>query len=160
MSADPVLAGEQGSQRATLARVLAADSGSPEGNALRQQVIAALLGDQAAAQPQAAGEPEPAESEGSEAASRALDVFAEHVRAELRRPGTARKVSVSMPADLTAAVQARVGRGRFSQYVTEAVGRQLELDLLGELSDVLAAEHGPVPEKYLAEARAAWPDGA
>jgi hypothetical protein len=61
-----------------------------------------------------------------------------------------------MPEDLTAAVQRRVGRGKFSQYVTEAVTRQLELDLLSELSELLASEHGPVPEAYLAEARAAW----
>jgi Arc/MetJ-type ribon-helix-helix transcriptional regulator len=75
-----------------------------------------------------------------------------------RPHGAARKVSVSMPEDLTAAVQRRVGRGRFSQYVTEAVTRQLELDLLSELSDLLTAEHSPVPEEFLAEARAAWPD--
>jgi hypothetical protein len=74
------------------------------------------------------------------------------------KPGAARKVSVSMPDDLTSAVQRRVGRGKFSQYVTEAVSRQFELDLLTELSELLATEHGPVPEKYLAEARAAWPD--
>ena len=64
-----------------------------------------------------------------------------------------------MPEDLTSAVQRRVGRGKFSQYVTEAVARQLELDLLAELSELLATDHGPVPEEYLAEARAAWPDG-
>ena len=63
-----------------------------------------------------------------------------------------------MPEDLTAAVQRRVGRGKFSQYVTEAVTRQLELDLLAELSELLASEYGPVPEEDLAEARAAWPD--
>ena len=78
--------------------------------------------------------------------------------AEINYAGPARKVSVSMPEDLTAAVQQRAGRGKFSQYVTEAVTRQLELDLLAELSDLLAAEYGPVPEEYLAEARAAWPD--
>lgn len=77
---------------------------------------------------------------------------------EVKHAGAARKVSVSMPEDLTTAVQRRVGRGKFSQYVTEAVSRQLELDLLAELSELLASEHGPVPEKYLAEARAAWPD--
>lgn len=71
---------------------------------------------------------------------------------------TVRKVSVSMPEDLSAAVQSRVGRGKFSQYVTEAVARQLELDLLADLSELLTAEHGPVSEEYLAEARAAWPD--
>jgi hypothetical protein len=47
--------------------------------------------------------------------------------------GAARKVSVSMPEDLTSAVQRRVGRGKFSQYVTEAVTRQFELDLLADL---------------------------
>jgi hypothetical protein len=63
-----------------------------------------------------------------------------------------------MPEDLTAAVQQRVGRGEFSQYVTEAVARQLELDLLGELSVLLQEEHGPVSDELLAEARHAWPD--
>jgi Arc/MetJ-type ribon-helix-helix transcriptional regulator len=72
--------------------------------------------------------------------------------------GAARKVSVSMPEDLTAAVQRRVGRGKFSQYVTEAVARRLELDLLADLSEMLTSEHGPVPDEYVAEARAAWPD--
>ncbi len=79
--------------------------------------------------------------------------------AEVSYAGAARKVSVSMPEDLVAAVQERVGRGRFSQYVTGAVTRQLERDLLTDLSELLAGEHGPVPEEYLAEARAAWPDG-
>jgi Arc/MetJ-type ribon-helix-helix transcriptional regulator len=82
----------------------------------------------------------------------------DHHPAPVRHAAAARKVSVSMPEDLTAAVQQRVGRGKFSQYVTEAVTRQLELDLLADLSEVLATEHGPVPEEYLAEARAAWPD--
>jgi Arc/MetJ-type ribon-helix-helix transcriptional regulator len=79
--------------------------------------------------------------------------------AHIALTGAARKVSVSMPEGLTAAVQQRVGRGKFSQYVTEAVTRQLELDLLAELSDSLTSEHGPVPGELLAEARAAWPDG-
>jgi hypothetical protein len=79
-------------------------------------------------------------------------------RVRVEPTGTARKVSVSMPEDLTSAVQRRAGRGKFSQYVTEAVARQLEVDLLTELSNVLAIEHGPVPPEYLAEARAAWPD--
>lgn len=76
----------------------------------------------------------------------------------LRSLGRARKVSVSLPEGLTAAVQERVGKGEFSHYVTEAVARQLELDLLAELSELLEAEHGPVSEEYLAEAGAAWPD--
>ncbi|MGH3190860.1 MAG: hypothetical protein ACRDPY_44155 [Streptosporangiaceae bacterium] len=87
------------------------------------------------------------------------DIVANRIVAEVKYSGPARKVSVSMPEDLTVAVQQRVGRGKFSQYVTEAVSRQLEMDLLAELSGLLAAEHGAVPEEYLAEARAAWPDG-
>jgi Arc/MetJ-type ribon-helix-helix transcriptional regulator len=93
-----------------------------------------------------------------EATRRALESFAAADLSVLRAIGPARKVSVSMPEDLTAAVQQRVGRGKFSQYVTEAVTRQLELDLLDELSELLAAGHEAVPEEYLAEARAAWPD--
>ena len=85
------------------------------------------------------------------------DVVIGDMVAQIKHAGPARKVSVSMPDDLTTAVQKRVGRGKFSQYVTEAVARQLELDLLTELSELLAAEHGPVPEEYLAEAHAAWP---
>lgn len=76
----------------------------------------------------------------------------------LRLVGRARKVSVSMPEDLTAAVQQRVGRGDFSQYVTEAVARQLELDLLGELAALLESEYGPVSDEALDEARRSWPD--
>lgn len=87
------------------------------------------------------------------------DIVAGRIVAEVKYAGPARKVSVSMPEDLTAAVQQRVGRGKFSQYVTEAVTRRLEMDMLDELSALLASEHGPVPEKYLAQARAAWPDG-
>jgi len=79
-------------------------------------------------------------------------------RPETSYSAAARKVSVSMPEDLTVAVQQRVGRGKFSQYVTEAVARQLQADMLSDLSGLLAAEYGPVPEAYLAEARAAWPD--
>ena len=90
--------------------------------------------------------------------TRPPDVVTGRIAAEIKYAGPARKVSVSIPEDLTAAVQQRVGRGKFSQYVTEAVARQLGLDLLAELSELLAAEHGPVPEEYLAEARAAWPD--
>ncbi|WDZ84222.1 hypothetical protein [Micromonospora cathayae] len=82
----------------------------------------------------------------------------ERGRRGLQLVGRARKVSVSMPEDLTAAIQERVGQGQFSQYVTEAVARQLELDLLEELSDMLDAEHGPVSEEALDEARSAWPD--
>ena len=63
-----------------------------------------------------------------------------------------------MPEDLTVAVQQRVGRGEFSQYVSEAVARQLESDLLGELSALLQEEYGSISDKALTEARNSWPD--
>ncbi|MFR9730005.1 hypothetical protein ACL03H_12310 [Saccharopolyspora sp. MS10] len=75
-----------------------------------------------------------------------------------RSLGRARKVSVSLPEDLTKAVQERVGRGAFSQYVSDAVARQLELDLLTELVDRMEREHGAPSESLLAEAGRAWPD--
>ncbi|WP_279580138.1 hypothetical protein [Fodinicola feengrottensis] len=75
-----------------------------------------------------------------------------------RSLGRARKVSVSLPEELTMALQQRLGKGEFSQYVTDAVARQLELDLLAELSDLFESEDGPVPAEYLEEARLAWPD--
>ncbi|MCX2732123.1 hypothetical protein OOZ19_17945 [Saccharopolyspora sp. NFXS83] len=86
------------------------------------------------------------------------DVVLPAAAGEIRASGRARKVSVSIPEDLTAAVQRRVGPGGFSQYVTDAVARQLELDLLAELADLAGGEHGPVPAAALAEARCAWPD--
>ncbi|GAB3465742.1 hypothetical protein GCM10027570_54280 [Streptomonospora sediminis] len=70
----------------------------------------------------------------------------------------ARKVSVSIPDDLIDAVRKRVGRGGFSRYVTEAVAKQLELDLSAELSALLEEQYGPVSEEALAEAEAMWPD--
>ncbi len=75
-----------------------------------------------------------------------------------RQAGRVRKVSVSLPEELTAAVRDRVGPGAFSQYVTEAVARRLELDLLAELAEQLEIEHGPVSEAAIAEAGASWPD--
>ncbi|WP_267593600.1 hypothetical protein [Carbonactinospora thermoautotrophica] len=83
--------------------------------------------------------------------------FASATHAHLTE-GSVRKVSVSMPEGLTEAVRKRVGPGGFSRYVTEAVARQFELDLLADLLAALEAEHGAVPEDLLAEAEAAWPD--
>ena len=64
-----------------------------------------------------------------------------------------------MPENLIAAVRRRVGRGEFSQYVSEAMARQLELDLLGDLSALLREEYGSISEEALAGARNFWPDG-
>ena len=104
-------------------------------------------------------EPLPPESPGDDNAQSVLETaFASRASADLRNSSPARKVSVSIPEDLTKAVQQRVGRGKFSQYVTEAVARRLEMDLLSELAESLSAEHGPIPEQLIAEAQAAWPD--
>jgi Arc/MetJ-type ribon-helix-helix transcriptional regulator len=141
---------------AELAELLA----SPALQAYARQVVEAAAALQMVYTPRLAAELAPllAPRPGG-ASARPPDIVTERILAEVRYSGAARKVSVSMPEDLTAAVQQRVGHGKFSQYVTEAVTRQLEKDLLAELSELLAAEHGPVPAEYLAEAQAAWPDG-
>jgi hypothetical protein len=59
----------------------------------------------------------------------------------------AQKVSVSMPADRIAAVKARVGARGFSAYVTAAVERQIQRDLIDELLQANEAEAGPVPQE-------------
>jgi hypothetical protein len=75
-----------------------------------------------------------------------------------RHGGKARKVSVSMPEELTEAVRARTGAGGFSRYVTDAVQEQVRLDLLDELSAELAAEYGPIPAEIREQTRREWPD--
>jgi chloramphenicol 3-O-phosphotransferase len=72
--------------------------------------------------------------------------------------GKVRKVSVSMPAELIEAVRGRTGAGGFSRYVAEAVDREIQHDLLGDFLDQLDAEHGPLPEDLLEQARREWPD--
>ncbi|MFG2088874.1 MULTISPECIES: hypothetical protein [unclassified Spirillospora] len=114
----------------------------------------------------AAGEPESTDTDtGAQKALRSVTEWLHNAGDQLDEPaenlhslGRARKVSVSLPEELTAAVQQRVGKGEFSRYVTEAVAHQLELDLLAELSTLLEDEHGPIPEEYLAQAGNTWPD--
>jgi Arc/MetJ-type ribon-helix-helix transcriptional regulator len=72
--------------------------------------------------------------------------------------GKVDKVSVSMPVELIETVRARTGKGGFSRYVSEAVRHQIKLDLLDDLLAELEAEHGPVPEQLLEQARREWPD--
>jgi hypothetical protein len=71
--------------------------------------------------------------------------------------GKVEKVSVSMPADLTAAVRHRAGTGGFSRYVTEAVQGRVKHDLLGDLLNELEAEHGEVHAGIRDETRRIWP---
>ncbi|WP_344391646.1 hypothetical protein [Streptomyces vastus] len=56
----------------------------------------------------------------------------------------AQKVSVSMPADRIAAVKERVGSRGFSAYVSAAVERQIQRDLIAELLEANEAESGPI----------------
>lgn len=72
--------------------------------------------------------------------------------------GRVRKVSVSMPEDLTAAVRERVGGGAFSRYVTEATSERLRLEMLDEYLRELDDQYGPVPQELLDWAEAQWPD--
>ncbi len=72
--------------------------------------------------------------------------------------GKVRKVSVSMPEELTEAVRARTGAGGFSRYVTDAVQEQIRLDLLDDLIADFEAEYGPVPDELVEEAMREWPD--
>jgi Arc/MetJ-type ribon-helix-helix transcriptional regulator len=132
---------------------------SPAVEAYARRVVEAVAALQMVFTPHLAAELAPLLAAGhSDRGVRSPGIVANRIVADVQYSGAARKVSVSMPADLTTAVQQRVGRGKFSQYVTEAVSRQLELDLLAELSELLADEHGPVPEEYLTQARTAWPD--
>lgn len=75
-----------------------------------------------------------------------------------RFQGRVQKVSVSMPAELTATVRERTGPGGFSRYVTEAVEERLRLDLMDEYAAELEAANGPVSPQELREAMREWPD--
>ncbi|WP_327369571.1 hypothetical protein [Streptomyces sp. NBC_01217] len=63
--------------------------------------------------------------------------------------GPAQKVSVSMPAGRIAAVKARVGARGFSAYISAAVERQIQRDLLEELLQAKEAEIGPPDQETL-----------
>jgi hypothetical protein len=72
--------------------------------------------------------------------------------------GKVRKVSVSMPEELTEAVRARTGAGGFSRYVTDAVQERIRQNLLDDLAADLEARYGPVDEEGVREAMREWPD--
>lgn len=56
------------------------------------------------------------------------------------------KHSVSLPAEVSAGVRARVGARGFSAYVAQAVARELERDALDDVLARMEADHGPVDE--------------
>ncbi len=62
----------------------------------------------------------------------------------------AEKHSVTMPAEASEGVRARVGARGFSTYVAKAVARQLERDALDDILNLMEAEHGPVDEHEVA----------
>jgi hypothetical protein len=75
-----------------------------------------------------------------------------------RLHGKVKKVSVSMPEELSEAVRARTGTGGFSRYVSDAVQEQIRLDLLDELAAEFEAKYGPVDEELVRQAMREWPD--
>lgn len=87
-----------------------------------------------------------------------LRCVADAIPADTDRSGTAAKVSVSMPRELAEAVRARTGSGGFSRYVTDAVQRQVRLDLMGEFIDDFESRNGPIPEELIDNAAREWPD--
>ncbi len=70
---------------------------------------------------------------------------------------SAAKLSVSVPAELAAAVRRRVGARGLSGFVARAMAHELEREQLGNFLDELGQARGPVPKTELAKARRAWP---
>ncbi|MFI5619488.1 hypothetical protein [Streptomyces sp. NPDC051567] len=64
-----------------------------------------------------------------------------------------KKVTITLPEEVLEYIKERVdGRG-VSAYVTAAVEHRVAMDKLGELSDLLEEEYGPLTEEELRAAR-------
>ncbi|MET8156752.1 CopG family transcriptional regulator [Sphaerisporangium sp. NPDC005289] len=74
--------------------------------------------------------------------------------------GGTKKFSVTIPEELAAIVQARIGKGSFSAYVSEALARQIERDNLRELVSAAESQHGPVERSAVEAKRALLRDDA
>ncbi|HEX5493396.1 MAG TPA: hypothetical protein VFX70_02330 [Mycobacteriales bacterium] len=72
--------------------------------------------------------------------------------------GRAKRVTITLPEDLEAAIKAEIGEREFSSYVAEAAARRYQQDQLAGFLDELDAEHGPVPEQVRREVASWWPD--
>lgn len=72
--------------------------------------------------------------------------------------GRAKRVTITLPEDLEAAVKAEIGDREFSAYITEAVARRYQLDQLAKLLDEMDRESGPVPDDVRSEVASWWPD--
>ena len=64
------------------------------------------------------------------------------------------KHSISLPAEASEGVRARVGARGFSAYVTNAVARQLERDALDDVIRRTEEKHGPTDDVVEAEVEA------
>ena len=71
-------------------------------------------------------------------------------------PGNVEKLSVSVPRRLARSVRKRVGARGLSGFVARALQHELEREQLGSFLAELDAELGPVSEKAVTAARAAW----
>ncbi|MFI6797096.1 CopG family transcriptional regulator [Streptosporangium canum] len=58
--------------------------------------------------------------------------------------GGTRKFRVTIPEELAATVQARIGGASFSAYVSKALARQVERDDLRAIVAAAESQHGPV----------------
>ncbi|AWS40957.1 CopG family transcriptional regulator [Streptosporangium sp. 'caverna'] len=68
--------------------------------------------------------------------------------------GGTKKFSVTIPEELAETVQARIGKGSFSAYVSEALARQVERDNLRELVVAAESQHGQVDRAAVETKRA------
>jgi hypothetical protein len=75
-----------------------------------------------------------------------------------RFTGRTKRVTITLPEDLEAAVKNEIGSREFSAYVTEAVAHQYQLEQLGKFLDEMEEKYGPVPEEIQAETDSWWPD--
>jgi hypothetical protein len=77
-----------------------------------------------------------------------------------RFTGRTKRVTITLPEDLEAAVKNEIGSREFSAYITEAVAKQYQLEQLGKILDEMDEKYGPIPEEIRRQTAAAWPDAA
>ena len=70
------------------------------------------------------------------------------------------KVSLTLDETLVAEARAQVGHRGLSQYVNQALLRQLQHDRLARLLAELDEEMGPVDPKVMENVRREWPEPA
>ncbi|MEV0620417.1 hypothetical protein AB0I81_44345 [Nonomuraea sp. NPDC050404] len=74
------------------------------------------------------------------------------------KPGPKVKKAITMPEELAAEIDARVGRGEFSAFMAGAAQHWLALMKTGEIVDDYERRHGPISEESLEQARRQWRD--